>query len=258
MIHTYTKICVRCKIEKNIKDFYKNPRTKDKLRNWCKTCCSESCKKFREKRKNENYKKKEFYTLEIGKKYKEWTLLDIININGVKKVKVICSCGFIKTQNEYYFKICKTESCITCAYKRRSANNNNRLNSRIFEKLKCQAKRRKLEFDLDKEFLYELLKKQNFKCALSGLDLRIANTAAEHEIGFTNLSLDRIDSNGGYTKNNVQWVHKLINVMKWSLSKEIFIFFCREVANNNKDLKINYDERMEFWPKIKHRIVNNA
>ena len=34
------KFCPRCKIEKSLDKFYKNPKTKDGLRSWCKLCCN--------------------------------------------------------------------------------------------------------------------------------------------------------------------------------------------------------------------------
>ena len=48
-------------------------------------------------------------------------------------------------------------------------------------------------------------------------------------------SLDRIDSTKGYTKNNIQWVHKTINKMKNVLHDEEFIQWCNLIANYNKE-----------------------
>ena len=47
-------------------------------------------------------------------------------------------------------------------------------------------------------------------------------------------SLDRIDSNKGYIKNNVQWVHKHINTMKMHMTDREFIDMCKKVAKHNK------------------------
>lgn len=47
-------------------------------------------------------------------------------------------------------------------------------------------------------------------------------------------SLDRINSSIGYTIDNVQWVHKKINMMKMDLSQEEFINYCRLVVKNNE------------------------
>jgi uncharacterized membrane-anchored protein len=81
--------------------------------------------------------------------------------------------------------------------------------------------------NISKDYILDLFKKQNKKCALSGLDLtldyNLENTA----------SLDRIDSNEGYIKDNVQWIHKKINKMKMELDQQEFISFCKLITQNN-------------------------
>ena len=47
-------------------------------------------------------------------------------------------------------------------------------------------------------------------------------------------SLDRIDSNKGYTKDNVQFVHKDINWMKQDFEQNKFIEYCKKVANKHE------------------------
>lgn len=66
----------------------------------------------------------------------------------------------------------------------------------------------------------ELYQKQNFKCALSGLDIDFKNRSA---------SLDRIDSSRGYVEGNIQWVHKNVNLMKNCFEESYFIEMCRKV-----------------------------
>lgn len=47
--------------------------------------------------------------------------------------------------------------------------------------------------------------------------------------------MDRIDSNVGYTKENVQWVHKRINIMKQNLQEDEFLYLCKLIVENNID-----------------------
>ena len=47
-------------------------------------------------------------------------------------------------------------------------------------------------------------------------------------------SIDRIDSSKGYTIDNVQFVLKYINMMKYTLSQVEFIEMCKKVALYNK------------------------
>ena len=51
--------------------------------------------------------------------------------------------------------------------------------------------------------------------------------------GGATASLDRIDSDGAYTIDNVQWIHKDINRMKSNLKQENFIEYCRLIALYN-------------------------
>lgn len=49
-----TKICIRCKIEKLLTDFYRNNQKKDGLDCYCKKCHNEICKKSIRKRVKED------------------------------------------------------------------------------------------------------------------------------------------------------------------------------------------------------------
>jgi hypothetical protein len=99
-----------------------------------------------------------------------------------------------------------------------------------FTQIKRQAKRRKIEFAVTKEYLWELYKKQNGKCALSGMDIWFGRIHYSLE---TTCSLDRRDSNKGYTEGNVQWTHKDINKLKHDFDESYFIKLCKQVANTN-------------------------
>ena len=50
----------------------------------------------------------------------------------------------------------------------------------------------------------------------------------------TTASLDRIDSKKAYTVDNIQWVHKDINMLKNKYDQEYFIHMCTLVANKTK------------------------
>jgi hypothetical protein len=97
---------------------------------------------------------------------------------------------------------------------------------------RARSKRRlTLRFDVTIEEAWNLFLKQNRKCALSGVEISFTFTRKRRSD--RTASLDRIDSTGHYTINNVQWVHKTVNLMKQSLSSQDFIDFCCEVAKQN-------------------------
>ena len=90
------------------------------------------------------------------------------------------------------------------------------------------AKDRSLIFDITIGEVLALFYNQDRKCALSGIDLIM-----DERNGDRTASLDRIDSNGGYTIDNVQWVHKDINMAKRRMSNDEFVAMCSLVAENN-------------------------
>jgi hypothetical protein len=87
---------------------------------------------------------------------------------------------------------------------------------------------RGIDFDILPEDAWELWVKQKGKCALSGVDLNL-KTCDE-----ITASLDRMDSNLGYLKNNIQWTHKDLNQMKMILTNQQFIDWCIKIVNYQK------------------------
>lgn len=93
--------------------------------------------------------------------------------------------------------------------------------------------RKKIDFDITIEYAWNLFLKQDRKCALSDLALIIPFRNKNRAIS-GNASLDRIDSSKGYIENNVQWVHKDINMMKRIYNQDYFISMCELVVKKNK------------------------
>lgn len=102
-----------------------------------------------------------------------------------------------------------------------------RRNSTIPQKLqqsKRNAKAKGLEFALDTPFLKDLMDKQEGKCALTGVVLgKIGD-------GDVSPSIDRIDNNKGYTKDNVWWLAWRVNEAKKCMSLNDFISMCSKVS----------------------------
>jgi hypothetical protein len=82
--------------------------------------------------------------------------------------------------------------------------------------------RSKQVFEIDIKFAWKLFLKQKRRCALTGLELHFG----KHGYDKFTASLDRIDNNVGYKKNNVQWVHKDVNKMKNVFPEKYFIEMC--------------------------------
>ena len=80
----------------------------------------------------------------------------------------------------------------------------------LLNSIKNGAKRRNLEFKIDLEFLLDCWEKQNGKCYYTKIDMKyIAFKKDPFQV-----SIDRIDSSKGYTKDNVVLCCQSINYMK--------------------------------------------
>ena len=69
--------------------------------------------------------------------------------------------------------------------------------------------------------------KQDKKCALTGVPISFEKT----ELGYS-ASIDRIDSKKEYDLDNVQLVHKDVNLMKNRFDQDYFISMCKLVAKH--------------------------
>lgn len=101
------------------------------------------------------------------------------------------------------------------------------LSKTYFNRIEKGAKDRNLDFDIDIESMWNLFLQQDGKCALTGLDLLLGHHRKQTG------SLDRIDSTMGYTKNNVQWIHKHVNIMKGNIPQDVFIEMCHQISKHN-------------------------
>jgi len=98
-----------------------------------------------------------------------------------------------------------------------------------------RTSKRKIPFNITIEYGWDLYLKQGRKCELTGLDIKFSKTGA-NRYKSTTASLDRINSSLGYIEGNCQWVHKIINTMKMSLSQDEFIHYCSLVCKYNGEI----------------------
>lgn len=89
--------------------------------------------------------------------------------------------------------------------------------------------RRKIFSDLTIQQLVDLWNKQNGKCAISGRNMSHQRNKRQHNM--SNCSVDRIDSTGVYTINNVQLVCWIVNRMKGENTTEELIDWCNSIIN---------------------------
>lgn len=100
----------------------------------------------------------------------------------------------------------------------------------FFANIKCRARNKNREFNIDYQYICELFKNQKGRCVLTGRQISFSINKVEfEEKRTTTASLDRIDSKKGYIKGNVQWIHKDLQRIKSDYSQDNFIKLCKEV-----------------------------
>lgn len=165
-----------------------------------------------------------------GKRFGNLTVCDeFISCNG-KKWKCVCDCGNICYMLSSTLTTKNYKSCGCRAKNDRNPRVSNLIISAFWRRIASRSIRRNFEFSITPQYLEDVFISQNSKCALSGIKLILPTKAAEMKT--CNASVDRIDSNLGYIRGNIQFVHKDINLMKNVLSMDVFINYCKAVANN--------------------------
>jgi hypothetical protein len=176
-----------------------------------------------------------------GKTFGKWTVLrrDFDRKKNPKDQNVYwwcrCECGAEKSVNGMTMKNGRSTQCRRCW----GLSHKHNLNARVWGRILRNAKLRGIPVTLGnvkeaKAFLYDLLHThQGNRCTLSGLPISISNTIKGDMHGETTASLDRINSNKGYTRDNVQWVHKDVNKMKGDFEETRFFELCKLVTIRN-------------------------
>jgi len=97
--------------------------------------------------------------------------------------------------------------------------------------LKSQRLKQGIQYDLTKEDVVDLWETQNGKCALSGVLMthQRDGTYGDRKKKEFNASIDRINPNGPYVRQNVQLVANRINTMKHTLSQDMFMWWIKNI-----------------------------
>lgn len=96
-----------------------------------------------------------------------------------------------------------------------------------------RSKVQEIEYKLTSEDLEKIWEEQEGRCALSGVYLthhKDGDGAKEF-----NASIDRIDPNGSYTKNNIQLVAYRVNFLKHTLSEDMLYWWVKNIHDFSCD-----------------------
>lgn len=82
--------------------------------------------------------------------------------------------------------------------------------------------------------LRALLEKQNYRCALTGVELTPETTQLDHRVPL---------SRGGNSElDNFQWLHSTVNQAKNAATNEEFIAMCERVIAHSKAVLVKPEE----------------
>ncbi len=137
-----------------------------------------------------------------------------------------------RSRNDGYQKWCK--SCV-----RETAWEE--IVDRMVRGAKNRAKKCGLEFDLTRGIVLEINEKQGGLCALTGQVLNWGTyprcEQAQRVCPPNRASLDRVDSNLGYTASNIQLVTELSNRIKGDSSMDELIATCEAIVCHQRSLQ---------------------
>ena len=177
-----------------------------------------------------------------GRKFTRLTVLRLLEVNRVgKKIwECRCDCGRVRTAVSSSLLSGKTTSC-GCKKRddaiARQWKGCGDISGSFWRRIINQARLRNFTVEITIQDAWDLFVKQDAKCELTGLPLKFVNGGRNLSSGST-ASLDRIDSGVGYTKDNIQWVHKDVNQMKMDMDQNRFVEMCRLVVNNDDERKV--------------------
>lgn len=163
----------------------------------------------------------------VGKEIGDLKVLEFhkINIGGNCVFKCQClKCDKISYPTGSALNGGYTEKCARCHIHKSYVGE---ISGRYFTQIKLKAKYRKILFEITQADVWEQFLKQDRKCALSGIVLTWQDSKKDDR---GTASIDRRDSNIGYTKENIQIVHKHINIMKSNHNEDYFIDLCKKVG----------------------------
>ena len=152
------------------------------------------------------------------------------------KWKCMCSCGNIVIVFGEALKRGMSKSCGCLKKELLSAKTwkgYEEISGVYWSGLQDGAVRRNMEWNVSVEYAWQVYLNQNKLCKLTNLPIHFERNSKKNGL-LQNASLDRIDNNKGYIENNIQWLHKDINKLKWDWSTDKLYEMCELIVKNKK------------------------
>ncbi len=180
----------------------------------------------------------------ISQKFERLTVVEFSKIDskGQAVWKCLCECGNTKLVKGTSLRQGRVKSCgcyrFDIKYK-----GGKYITGQEFSNIKQNAKKRNIEFNITIADIEKQYKKQSKLCVYSGEYLFFNGLISEGSYN-GNASIDRKNSKKGYTKSNIQIVHKIINVAKHVSTDKKFIEMCAKITKYQNKLKRQQKERV--------------
>ena len=184
----------------------------------------------------------------MGKSINDWTVLGFSHLHPTSRNQYWickCKCGTEKEVKVDNIMDGTSKCCISCSRQYSQGRGSYRwkgtsyVNGSYFSSLRAGAKERNIPFHINIEDIENQLIEQDGKCSYSNLDVKFATKELRSkDLKFVQTaSVDRINPENGYTKSNIQIVHKKINAMKIDLTEKEFFEFIRLIVEKQKNKK---------------------
>jgi hypothetical protein len=233
------KICLKCKNFFDHSLFYKNKSKKDGLDLWCKNCVNEKKRNIRRekgiepKRVGPDPEKRKISQQNFKNRKAETFVYSITE-------KVCSHCQTNKSVDCYRKNITYKDGyqnkCKKCEYEICTDSRQAYIVKNWAKLLFLHAKKHsKYDFEIDEQFVLDLYEKQNGKCFWFNVDLKPSNIAKYP----WQPSLDRLDREKGYTKDNVVLACYSANIGRNTSDEATFSLFVEDLkkalsAKNNE------------------------
>lgn len=168
---------------------------------------------------------------EIGEKYGRWTVVsDELLVIHEAKIKCKCECGNEANVSAHALMVEKSTQCSTCGNDLKGSKNGQwkgykEIPYSWFSKYFERGNKHRTG-NITIEDVYNLWISQDKKCNLSGMSIDFKR----RKNSGVSASIDRIDSLKEYTIDNIQLVHKDVNLMKNHFNQDYFITMCKRIV----------------------------
>ena len=150
--------------------------------------------------------------------------------------RICTSCNKVKLLSQFeHFKegfvrgVC--QQCVTAQRARKTSATPESYLRVLNGQLKSQRVKQGIQYDLTTEDVIDMWEMQAGKCALSGMLMthQRDGTYGDRKKKEFNASIDRINPNGPYVRENAQLVAARVNTMKHTLGEDMFMWWVKNI-----------------------------